>query len=41
MEEAVVNWPIIRRIKSEVSDDVTRNIEVLARGEFMYTIKSP
>ncbi len=37
----LVNRPIIDRIKREESDDVSRNIEVLAQGEFTYTIKAP
>lgn len=36
----LVDWPIVRQIRSEENQDVAGNIEVLARGEFKYTIKA-
>ena len=36
----LANWPIIQKIKREESTDVARNIQVLAAGEFAYTVKA-
>ena len=35
----LTNWPIVQQVRSEESQDVANNIEVLASGEFNYTIK--